>query len=57
MSLTIEELTKLANELVVTPEMIDSLNKILRAAEAEFEEKERVQRLAMADFLDRRYTI
>lgn len=57
MSLTIEELTRLANELVVTPEMVEELNKRMREMEAEFEEKERVQRLAMADFLDRRYTI
>lgn len=57
MSMTIEELTRLANELVVTPEMVEELNKRMREMEAEFEEKERVQRLAMSDFLDRRYTI
>lgn len=55
--MSITELIEEAKKKVITQEDIDSFNELVRKANEEFEERERIQRLNYQKFLDFRYTI
>jgi len=54
--MTIEELLKLMDEFVVTPEFVDEMMARLDAANKEFEEKARRSAIT-SEWLNRTYTI